>query len=58
MEILLWQSQEIECPMLEKTHAVPITRKNLKTRWLARIALNRASRTEFVLIVVSMLDER
>jgi hypothetical protein len=51
---LLWQYHVIECPMPERTRAAPIMLKNLRTQWHALIVKNRASRTEFAPIVVSM----
>ena len=55
---LLWQYHAIERRTLEKIQDAHTTLRSQKTHPLALIAQNRASRTEFVLIVVSMQDVR
>jgi hypothetical protein len=56
--VLIWQYHVIERQTLEKTPAVLIMQKSQRTLRLARIVQNRASRTGFALIVVSMLAAR
>lgn len=51
---MLWQYHVTGCQTLEKTLAEHTMQKNQKIQWLALIALNRALRTEFALIVASM----
>lgn len=54
----LWQYHAIERPTLVKTPDAHTTQRSQRTQWLALIVQNRASRTEFALIVVSMLAVR
>jgi len=58
MECYLWQSHAIEHQMLGKTLAVLIMRKSPKILQIAQIAQSRALHIEFVLTVVSTLEEQ
>jgi hypothetical protein len=54
----IWQYHVIERPTHEKTPDELIMQKSQRTLRLVRIARNRALRTGFVPIVVSMLAAR